>query len=195
MMSSQQPVQLWLVRHGQTDWNLIGRYQGQADQPLNAAGLAQAHELAGRLAGQHFDALYSSDLARARQTADIVGSALGLDVRLEPRLREIDQGEWEGMFFNDLVTRFEKELIRHRGDPSVGPPGGETLIQVARRAYAAATDIAAAWPGGQVLVVSHGLTISTLLAAARCTPLSAAYQTIPANMQIEVISWSPCSPI
>jgi broad specificity phosphatase PhoE len=195
MSLPNSPCQIWLVRHGQTEWNRIGRYQGQADEPLNAAGIAQAHELAARMAGEHFDAIFSSDLSRARMTAEIIAGSLGMSVSFDSRLREIDQGEWEGMYFTDIVSRFEEELVRHRGDPSNGPPGGESVTQVAQRAAAAAGDIARAYPGGKVLVVSHGLTISTLLAAARGTPLSQVYQTIPANLQIEIIAWKVLSPI
>jgi 2,3-bisphosphoglycerate-dependent phosphoglycerate mutase len=81
---------LWLIRHGQTDWNLEGRYQGQCDAPLNAAGRAQAEALASRLTGQSFAALYSSDLQRARETAEIIGAQLGLFSQCEVRLREIN---------------------------------------------------------------------------------------------------------
>ncbi len=195
MTLTSTPPLLWLVRHGQTEWNRIGRYQGQADEPLNAAGIAQAHELASRLANEPFDAIVSSDLSRARQTAEIIAGTLGMSIILDPRLREIDQGEWEGMYFTDLVSRFEQELLKHHGDPSIGPPGGETVTQVAIRANAAADDIARNYPGGKVLVVSHGLTISTLLASARGTPLSEVYRTIPANLQIEIIAWGILSPI
>jgi 2,3-bisphosphoglycerate-dependent phosphoglycerate mutase len=84
-------TQLWLIRHGLTDWNLEGRYQGQSDIPLNAEGLAQARRLAERLKGTSIEALFSSDLLRAYQTAKILGECLGLPVQADPRLREIHQ--------------------------------------------------------------------------------------------------------
>ena len=87
-------TRLWLIRHGETDWNVEGRWQGQTPHapPLNAAGRAQAEAVAGQLNGHVFDAIYSSDLLRAIQTAEIVAARLGLRVRVEPRLREVNQG-------------------------------------------------------------------------------------------------------
>jgi broad specificity phosphatase PhoE len=95
-----------LVRHGQTDWNLEGRYQGQSDVPLNQTGRAEAQSLAGRLKGKSFAAIYTSDLQRARETAEIMAEVLTLPVTLEPLLREINQGEWEGQFVEAIKARF-----------------------------------------------------------------------------------------
>src|SRR3954452_24611267 len=88
---------LLLVRHGETDWNAEGRLQGHTDRPLNEYGRRQAKELAARLAGGHVDAIYASDLSRARETAEIVGERLGLTVVIDPDLRETNWGTWEGL--------------------------------------------------------------------------------------------------
>lgn len=173
---------LWLVRHGQTDWNVEGRYQGQSDVPLNEAGRQQARDLAARLAGQHFEAVYSSDLARARETAEIVAAALGLPVRLDRRLREICQGEWEGLQVKDISGRFVKDVAHARENPLHSrAPGGESVGEVAARMAVAASDIAREHPGGRVLVFSHGLAVSTLFCQAHCLSLAEAYQHIPEN--------------
>ena len=87
---------LLLVRHGETDWNADGRLQGHTDRPLSDFGRRQARQLADELAGEDLEAIYASDLARARETAEIVGEQLGLPVVLEPDLREKDWGTWEG---------------------------------------------------------------------------------------------------
>jgi broad specificity phosphatase PhoE len=99
-------TQLCLIRHGQTDWNLEGRYQGQSDVPLNQTGLAQAQSLAEQLKGQTFAAIYSSDLMRARQTAEPCAKMLGMTIQAEAHLREIDQGEWEVVLVEDIKARY-----------------------------------------------------------------------------------------
>lgn len=185
-------TELWLVRHGQTDWNREGRYQGQADLPLNATGLAQARALAERLDGEHFDAIYASPLQRALRTAMILAARLGLEVRLDPRLREINQGEWQGMLVSDIAARYAGELAQREVDPlNVRAPGGESVPEVAVRMWAAADDIARAYPAGRVLVVSHGLALATLVARGRGIPLEQVYTLIPDNGAPQTVAWSP----
>lgn len=105
---------LWLVRHGQTDWNLTGRWQGQAsDAPgLNDAGQAQVLTICEQLKGIKFSAIYSSDLLRARQTAEMVAESLGLSVTLELRLREINLGEWRGCLRKRLKRSIQRNWQR-----------------------------------------------------------------------------------
>jgi alpha-ribazole phosphatase len=187
----QTKTTLWLVRHGQTNWNLEGRYQGQSDQPLNDTGLAQAHKLAEELDPDTFSAVFSSDLKRARQTAEVLANRLNLPIKLDPRLREIHQGEWEGVLFSELVSRYAEEMERRRSDPlSARPPGGESVAEVSARVWAAADDIASLYSGQTVIVVSHGLSIATLIARGRDIPLKQVYSLIPENTRPEVIVWS-----
>ena len=161
-------TQLCLVRHGQTDWNLEGRYQGQSDVPLNENGLAQAKSLTEQLKGQTFSAIYSSDLMRARQTAELIAKMLGITMQIEPRLREINQGEWEGVLVDDIKARYAEIWSQRTVDPAnVRPPGGETVGEVATRVYAALDDIARLFPTEHVLVVSHGLSIATAICRAK----------------------------
>jgi alpha-ribazole phosphatase len=183
-------TELVLVRHGQTDWNIEGRYQGQSDVPLNETGLAQAQMLAQTLTGEHFDAIYSSDLVRAQQTAAALGKALNLPVHTDRRLREINQGEWEGKIFTDIKARFNDQIAAREKDPlGIRPPGGESIGEVAERVAAAAQDIARAHPNGRVLVVSHGLSIATLIARARGISLSEVYSLIPKNVSTTPVEW------
>jgi broad specificity phosphatase PhoE len=181
---------LWLVRHGQTDWNVEGRWQGQADPPLNTEGRAQAEALAARLNGIAFAALYASDLQRARETADVIARKIGRPVSLDARLREINQGEWEGMLSEQVQREYPAEWAARALDPlRARAPQGELVAQVAARAWAAADDIVRAHPVGPVLIVSHGLALATLLCRARGLPLEAARELIPDNVQPEVIEW------
>jgi broad specificity phosphatase PhoE len=188
------PTELWLVRHGQTDWNLSGRYQGQADLPVNATGLEQARQIARRLPLGRFAALYSSDLLRARQTAEIIAERLELPVRLDPRLREIHQGEWEGLRYVDVVERYADLAAAYQADPAAWrAPRGESVSEVAIRMVAAANDLYAEHPGQSVLVVAHGLCIATLACRVRGIPLSQVYDHIPPNAEPLQLTYPPIS--
>jgi probable phosphoglycerate mutase len=142
---------LLLARHGETDWNRQLRIQGSSDIALNQLGHEQARALAAELADVELDAIYSSDLVRARETADAVAATHGLDVRLDARLRERSFGSWEGLSREDIAAL--PEGSRH---------DGETDEEVRARVLAAIEEIARAHPGQQVLVVSHGGALNTL---------------------------------
>jgi broad specificity phosphatase PhoE len=155
-----------LARHGQTDDNLPPlRFQGFRDTPLNDTGRAQAHELADKIAAraEPVVSLWSSDLSRARETAEIVGARIGLEPRLDPRLREANRGEWEGHLFPD-IERSDPERFAAwmRGGASWRFPGGESLQEQQDRVMAALSDIAAA---GKLpaLAVCHGGSIRVAL--------------------------------
>jgi broad specificity phosphatase PhoE len=186
---------LWLVRHGQTDWNAQGRWQGQTPDapPLNATGLAQAQAAAEQLAvqdGLTFAAIYSSDLLRARQTAEAIAQRLGLPIRLDPRLREVHLGAWEGMLGDDVALRYVAELDERRRDPVHSrPPQGETVFELAARVGQALDDIAQAHPHANVIVVSHGLAIAAVLCLANGRPLEQVFAQIPDNAAPQIITW------
>lgn len=183
-------TELWLIRHGQTDWNVAGRYQGQADIPLNETGLAQAAALAAQLNGKPFSAIYSSDLMRTRQTADALAAHTGLPVRLDSRLREIHQGDWEGLYIKDVVAAHPEARSEFLSNPGAArAPGGESVLEVSNRVIAAVHDIAANHPHGRVLVVSHGLAIATLICKAENMALSSVYSLIPDNASPKIITW------
>jgi probable phosphoglycerate mutase len=143
-------TELLLVRHGETDWNAEGRLQGHTDRPLNELGRRQAKELADRLAGEGADAIYTSDLARARATAEIIGDRLGLPVVVDADLREKNWGTWEGLTGDERVlVEFEGESTEAHGD----------------RVVAAVRRIAARHPGRRVVVVTHGGSLRRIQAA------------------------------
>jgi alpha-ribazole phosphatase len=183
-------TELWLVRHGQTDWNVEGRYNGQEDTPLNETGIRQAQEAAARLAGETFAAVYSSDLQRAYRTAQIITTRLGLPIQVDTRLREIHQGEFQGLLVSEIAERFAVVMQQWHASPATAhAPGGETVVQVSARVAAAADDIARAHPGERVLVVSHGMALATLIARVRGVPYERVYTLIPENATPVIIEW------
>jgi len=133
---------LLLVRHGETDWNADGRLQGQTDRPLSDFGRRQARQLADELEGEDLEAVYASDLVRARETAEIVAERLGLPVVLDPGLREKNWGTWEGL---TAVERDRVEFV------------GESTQEHQERTLGALRRISERHPGDRrVLVVTHG---------------------------------------
>ena len=145
-----------LVRHGETDWNAERRVQGHTDRPLNETGRAQARALADQLAREQFDAVYSSDLLRAYETARIVAERLGLAVATLRELREKDFGSWEGLTDTVILERFPDARSGAWGD-------GETAEELGMRVLDALRRIAAAHPGRRVLVVTHGGPVRAVL--------------------------------
>lgn len=152
-------TEFWVVRHGESTWNANGRYQGQTDVPLSQVGVLQASTLAERLTGQTFAAVYSSDLLRASQTAQLVAERLAgaPPVQLDPGLREIDVGELAGLVMPDIRARYPQYLSDLQADPwATRRPGGESMEDLFRRCGDAFQALRARHPGQRVLVFTHG---------------------------------------
>ena len=145
-----------LARHGETDWNAQRRVQGHSDTPLNDNGRAQALALAETLDGVELDAVYSSDLARARDTAQVVAERRGVEVTVLPELRERHFGTWEGMTDTEILERFPEARSGSWGD-------GETKEEMRERVLGVLHRIAGEHPRGRVLVVTHGGPVRSLL--------------------------------
>jgi broad specificity phosphatase PhoE len=150
--------EIWFIRHGESLWNAEGRWQGQADPPLSARGRAQALALAetlGELARTPGAVLATSDLARARETAEILGAALGIRPVLDARFRELDVGCWSGHTPEEVGRRWPEDLARFRGgDLAFAPGGGESRLALRARVGAALADLVARGAGA-VALVSH----------------------------------------
>jgi probable phosphoglycerate mutase len=154
---------VYLARHGQTAYNLEGRFQGQLPVPLDDTGRAQAADLAERAAGHGFRALWSSPLLRARETADVVARRIGLDPREDARLMETDAGDWTDRSFAEIQAEAPEQFAAFaRGDPSFAFPGGESFAEQEERVSAAIAEI----ERGELpaIVVCHGMVIRAALA-------------------------------
>jgi broad specificity phosphatase PhoE len=155
---------LLLVRHGETDWNRDAKWQGHSDIELNEVGRRQARELADTLDG--VDVIYSSDLARARETAEILGERLGVEVRLDERLRERDFGAWEGLTMDEVEQRFREQHDLWRAGEGFGADDAESFKEFATRVLSCVDEILERHPGETVVLVGHGGSIRVIHAFA-----------------------------
>ncbi|MGH8780646.1 histidine phosphatase family protein [Paraburkholderia sp.] len=166
-------TQILFIRHGETEWNRIKRIQGHIDIPLAASGVEQAQRLAQRLAhevreGARLDAIYSSDLQRAQQTAQPIATALGLSLQLSDGLRERLYGAFQGHDSNEIAARFPDEYAQWQTrDPGFAPPDGESQRAFYQRVLHALEPIVAAHPGGRIACVAHGGVLDCVYRFAR----------------------------
>ena len=156
---------IYLARHGESDWNAANRFQGHSDRPLTELGRKQAHALADLVADKRVEAIYSSPLMRALETARIVAARTGVEVTTRDDLREVDTGSWSGLSRAEVQKRFPDGFARWISG-GAGWEDGESYDRMAERVLAALRAIAAAHPKGRVLIVSHGGPIRAIQAAA-----------------------------
>jgi broad specificity phosphatase PhoE len=168
-----------LARHGETDWNRDGRWQGHSDTSLNERGREQAHELANGLTDE-IDVMYSSDLARASETAEIVADRLGLDVRLDPRLRERGFGSWEGLTRAEIEQRDGEALARWQAGEGHGAHDAEPFETFEERMRHFLEDVLERHRGERVLVIAHGGSIRVIHALATGLDYVRDHGSIPA---------------
>ena len=168
---------LLLVRHGETDWNRDGRWQGHSDTHLNEIGREQAHRVAAELDG--VDVVYASDLARARETAEIIGAELGLPVRFDARLRERSFGAWEGLTAAEIEAGFREEHLRWVAGEGAGADDAEPFDAFGARVRSFLADVLDAHPEGTVLVVAHGGSIRVIHAFASGLDYVRDHRSIP----------------
>lgn len=158
-------VKLFLIRHGQTRWNLEGRYQGDRDIELTAAGIRQAELAAAYLSRVSFAGVYASPLMRTMKTAGIINGDRGLEIREMEGLKEVDFGRWEGMKFQDIDDKYGTDYQRWLDDPySNRPTGGEDFRELTGRTVSSVERIVEEnEDGSNVAVVTHGGVILSLL--------------------------------
>lgn len=183
---------LLAVRHGETAWNRERRIQGHLDVPLSPLGEAQAQRLAEVLAGEPIDAIYASDLMRARQTAAAIAARSGLPVGEDIGLRERGFGCFEGLSWTEIEARWPEQVLRwKRRDPDFGAEGGERLRDFYQRAVGAVERLAQAHPGQTLLLVAHGGVMDCLYRAGRRLPLEAPRNWALGNATINRLLYTP----
>jgi len=187
-----ESTRLIAVRHGETAWNVDTRIQGQLDIPLNAKGRWQARRAGQALADEAIDAIYSSDLSRAWETAQAIAQPHALAVAPETRLRERGFGQFEGRTFREIEAQLPDQAQRWRTrDPEFAPPGGESLLDLRTRVTHAVAEIAARHPGQQVVLVAHGGVMDVLYRAATRQALQAPRSWPLGNAALNRLLWSP----
>ncbi len=165
---------LLAIRHGETEWNRAGRFQGHLNSALNAEGMAQAEALGERLAKERIDLLLSSDLGRALQTASAIAMRTGHEIVVEPRLRERRMGIFQGLTPDEVEARYPDEYARFRSrDPDYVIPEGESVRQLFERSVACFTELATQHAGLTLATVTHGGVLAMLYRHARSMPLQA----------------------
>jgi ribonuclease H / adenosylcobalamin/alpha-ribazole phosphatase len=170
------PTRVVLLRHGETPLSAERRFAGTGDIELTATGHEQARAAGHRMAAQGIEAIASSPLRRARDTADHVAGLLGVEVETWPDFAEVDFGEWEGYTFQEVGERWPQDMQRWLADLNHAPPGGESMAAAGKRVAAAAERLLAAHRGRSVLVVSHVTPIKVVLRDALLAAPEALYR-------------------
>lgn len=186
-----QMTRLYLVRHGETEWNRSLRYQGHRDIPLSEEGRAQAQRIAERLSTEKFDAAYASDLSRALETARaITAHHAGLDIKIMPELKETNFGLWEGLTYPEIDKQFHEVMSGWRSNPKdTKIPGGESLGEVAERCWAGLRRIIGENPDRNVLVVAHGGIIRIAVATVLGMNLNDYWKIKQDNVSLNIIEY------
>ncbi|WP_312442307.1 histidine phosphatase family protein [Lacrimispora sp.] len=158
-------MKIYLIRHGQTDWNIQGRIQGSHDIPLNETGRSQAELLAKGMDSRPVTRIFSSTLTRAMETAERISSRQKVEIYSMPQLIEVEFGKWEGMTWDEIMEAYPKEYKLWTLSPDeASPPGGETQDQVISRCVLAVGEILRITGGREdVAIVSHGATIAYIV--------------------------------
>lgn len=160
-------TKIFLIRHGETEWNKTGRLQGNSDTRLSPEGIRQAQLMAVHVPFTHIDAVYASDLVRAVDTAKILAAKFNLPVTTMPGLRETNFGDWEGRIISELLEESPDEFGNFFIKPDkVKPPDGETFLECQARVMNALDEIIADHDGQCIIVVCHGAAIRLMLCAA-----------------------------
>ncbi|QEK12183.1 histidine phosphatase family protein [Crassaminicella thermophila] len=189
-------TKLYLIRHGQTKWNTESRAQGSINVALSKEGRYQATLLANRMKNYEIDCIYSSDLDRAYETAVILGEKLNTEVKKISGLREMSFGEWEGLTHENIKKNYLEHYTVWRSKPhEANIPGGEKLIDVQKRGLETINDIITENKGKNIMVVSHGVTIKSIILGIMDIDLSNFYKIRQDNTCVNLIEYRDYGPV
>ena len=181
-------MKLLLIRHGQTDWNLLGKYQGQTDIALSGEGIRQADLLAQNFPVDTLDIIYTSDLQRAFMTAERLAEKFSAPLYADKALRELNFGAWEGLTYQEIAERWPQEVKNLFGAPEkLQIPEGETFLMLQRRAMNKIQEIRAENEGKNVAVVAHGAISKAILTALLHIPLHYVWTLRQDNTAVNIL--------
>ena len=186
----------YIVRHGQTNWNILGKTQGHGNSDLTPKGENQALELSKAIKEYPIDYIYSSDLGRAVQTAEIIGSTIGVDVIQTPSLREMGFGDWEGLLIEEIKKDHAKTYETWRNQPHlVNIPNGETLHIIKDRVDAFIKELNEKYDNKHILLVSHSVTVRVMLLSFLNSGVENIYRIKQDNTALNVVECRDYGPV
>ena len=187
---------IYIVRHGQTEWNLLGKTQGHGNSDLTPKGIEQAELLADSMTKYPIDYIYSSDLGRAYQTAEIIGNKLNIEVEKTEALREMNFGTWEGRIIKDIIEEDPELYKMWRNEPHLAKiPQGETLSQIKERTDAFIKEINEKYDGKHIVLVSHSLCARIMLLSFLDSDVKNIYRINQANTALNIIELRDYGPV
>ncbi len=187
---------IYIVRHGQTEWNILGKTQGHGDSDLTAKGREQAELLAGSMTKYPIDYIYSSDLGRAYQTAEIIGNKLNVQIEKTEALREMNFGTWEGRIIKDIMEEDPELYRRWRNEPHLAKiPQGETLDEIKERTDAFIKEINEKYDGKHIVLVTHSLCARIMLLSFLDSSVQNIYRINQGNTALNIIELRDYGPV
>ncbi len=186
----------YIVRHGQTEWNILGKTQGQGNSKLTEKGILQAKELSVGMEKYPIDMIFSSDLGRAVQTAEIVGEKFGIEVQKTEALREMGFGEWEGKLIPEITEKYADIYKTWRNEPHLAKiPGGETLDTIKKRLEIFINDLNEKYDNKNILLVSHSVTVRVFLLLMLDSDMKNIYRIKQDNTALNIVEWRNYGPV
>ena len=187
---------IYIVRHGQTEWNLLGKTQGHGNSDLTPKGIEQAELLADSMTKYPIDYIYSSDLGRAYQTAEIIGNKLNIEFEKTEALREMNFGTWEGRIIKDIIAEDPELYKMWRNEPHLAKiPQGETLSQIKERTDAFIKEINEKYDGKHIVLVTHSLCARIMLLSFLDSDVKNIYRINQANTALNIIELRDYGPV
>lgn len=187
---------IYIVRHGQTEWNLLGKTQGHGNSDLTPKGIEQAELLADSMTKYPIDYIYSSDLGRAYKTAEIIGNKLSIEVEKTEALREMNFGTWEGRIIKDIIEEDPELYKMWRNEPHLAKiPQGETLSQIKERTDAFIKEINEKYDGKHIVLVTHSLCARIMLLSFLDSDVKNIYRINQANTALNIIELRDYGPV